>query len=731
MTQSKLIVVSNRLPVSVAKLEGQLVFSESSGGLATAMSSLGAQRDMVWIGWPGIASDDLTTSEKRQITRKLKDYNCVPVYLSQQQISEFYDGYANDTLWPLFHYFESIAHHNIDYWKAYQTVNSIFMRAVASQAHGTSTIWIQDYHLMLLPAMLRRVLPMSSIGFFLHIPFPSFELFRLLPERKEILYGLMGADLIGFHIYDYARHFLSSSLRLLGTKSNNGVIYHEGRTVKVDSFPIGIDYEKFAKVSMSNAVKHEAATLHQHHAGQKIILSVDRLDYTKGILQRLEAYDLLLQQHPRFLKKVCLMMIAVPSRIEVDTYKNLREAVEQAVSRINGRYGTIDWTPISYQFRNVPFQDLVALYAEADVALVTPLRDGMNLVAKEYIASKQKRTGVLVLSEMAGAIDEMPEALSVNPNDTMAITATIRQALTMPKKEQRSRLQNIQRRISSYTVQRWAEDFLDQLQLVKDEQTSLTAKALTLSIESDITTHYKNAKKRLLLLDYDGTLKGFTSSRRLLDSRPSKQLLALLVSLASESGTQLCIVSGRDKTTLEKWFGHTDIALIAEHGAWKKFDSVWSQTDADFSEDKKLLLPLLRQYADRTPGAIIEEKDYSLVWHYRDVPTELAYIRTLNLKHDLKEHINGSDIDIFDGNKIVEIKLKNITKGYAAEAAYSAAKPDIVIAIGDDYTDEDMFRALPQDSVTVHVGVGETDARYQLPTISRVISFLEKLRTRS
>jgi trehalose 6-phosphate synthase/phosphatase len=727
MSNSKLIVVSNRLPVSVTKSEGKLLFSESSGGLATAMSSLGSEREMVWIGWPGIASDDLTASDKRQITRKLKQHNCVPVYLTKQQGSEFYDGYANDTLWPLFHYFESIAHHNIDYWKAYQVVNSVFLKTVLSQTDDTSSIWIQDYHLMLLPALLREVLPSASIGFFLHIPFPSFELFRLLPERKEILTGLMGADLIGFHIYDYARHFLSSSLRLLGTKSTNGNIHYRGRTVKVDSFPIGIDYTKFANVSVSNAVRYQAAKLHEHHPGQKIVLSVDRLDYTKGILQRLEAFDVLLEQHPRFLKKVCLMMVAVPSRIEVETYKNLREAVEQAVSRINGKYGDIDWTPISYQFRNVPFQDLVALYSEADVALVTPLRDGMNLVAKEYVASKQKHTGVLILSEMAGAIDEMPEALSVNPNDTMSINAAIRKALTMPKKEQRIRLKSMQRRISSYTVQRWAADFLDQLQLVTDEQTSLSAKSLTSKIESDIITGYKRAKKRLLLLDYDGTLKEFTSSHQLLDSRPSKKLLSLLVNLAASSRTQLCIVSGRDKSTLEKWFGHTTISLIAEHGAWSKMKGTWTKTNADFSADKQLLLPLLRHYADRTPGAVIEEKDYSLVWHYRDVPTELAYIRTINLKHDVKELIKDSELGIFDGNKIVEIKIKSITKGFAAESITSSVMPDYIVSIGDDYTDEDMFRALPEDSITINVGDAETDARYQLPSVSHVTAFLEKL----
>lgn len=727
MIKPKLIVVSNRLPISVTKVNGQLVFNESSGGLATAMSSLNEDREMVWIGWPGISSDELSPSDKRQITRKLKAANCVPVYLSAQQIAEFYDGYANDTLWPLFHYFESIAHHDQDYWKAYQAVNTIFLKSVTAHADDTATIWIQDYHLMLLPALIRTALPHSTVGFFLHIPFPSFELFRLLPERKQILTGLMGADLIGFHIYDYARHFLSSSLRLLGIKSANGTMHYGGRTVKVDSFPIGIDYDKFARTALGDGVRDEAVTLHQHHHDQKIILSVDRLDYTKGILQRLEAFDLLLQQHPRFIKKVCLIMVAVPSRIKVDTYKNLRDAVEQAVSRINGHYGTIDWTPISYQFQNLPFEELVALYAEADVALVTPLRDGMNLVAKEYVASKQKHPGVLILSEMAGAIDELPEALSVNPNDTSSITAAIKKALIMPKKDQRIRLAGMQRRISSYTVQRWGADFLDQLQLAKQRQTSKNVKSITPEIETTIHHAFKQAKQRLLLLDYDGTLKSFTSSLRLRDSRPSKQLLALLVALADLPNTKLYIISGRDKNTLESWFGTTSISLVAEHGAWTKIDGNWQQTNASFKAQKQLLRPLLRQYVDRTPGAAVEEKDFSLVWHYRDVPTELAYIRTVNLKHELQPIIKDSDIGMYDGNKIVEIKLKNITKGFAVDTILKATPADFVLCIGDDYTDEDMFRALPDDAYTINVGNDDTKARHQMPTVRSVLDFLNRL----
>lgn len=721
---AKLIIVSNRLPISVSKQDGELVFNESSGGLATAMSSLDSEQEKIWIGWPGIASDDLTAADKRNINRRLKASGCIPVYLSSQQISEFYDGYSNDTLWPLFHYFESIAHHDQAFWKAYQKVNNIFLKTVLANAEPTDKIWIQDYHLMLLPALIRAQFPNSTIGFFLHIPFPSFELFRLLPERKEILLGLIGADLLGFHIYDYARHFLSSCLRLLGIKSSNGTILYEGRIIKVDSFPIGIDYKKFAQTSMSNEVKAEAETLRKHHPDQKVILSVDRLDYTKGILHRLDAFDLLLQQNSQFHKKVCLVMVAVPSRIKVDTYKNLRDAVEQAVSRINGTYGTIDWTPITYQFQNLPFNELVALYSEADIALVTPLRDGMNLVAKEYVASKQKRPGVLILSEMAGAIDELPEAISVNPNDTISLTAAIKTALAMPKKQQRERLLGMQRRISSYTVQKWGNDFLNQLQIAKDTQASENSKNITTATTQDIASSFTKAQSRLLLLDYDGTLKSFTSSLHLNDSRPSKNLMSLLNRLSNIPNTTVCIVSGRKKQNLEDWFSGTKLSLVVEHGAWKKTDGVWQKTNADFSEEKKQLRPILRQFADRTPGSVVEEKDFSLVWHYRDVPTELAYIRTVNLKHELQPLIKNTDIGMYNGNKIVEIKPKDITKGHAVKDIVDANPADFILCIGDDYTDEDMFRSLPDDACTINVGASETEAKYQLTDVKSVLNFL-------
>lgn len=725
MPKFKFVIVSNRLPVSVSRQDGQLVYTASSGGLATAMSSLDLTEESVWVGWPGINSDELSSSERASIVKELKKYRCVPVFLSSEDISNFYEGYSNDTLWPLFHYFQSYTTYKEAYWNSYKSVNRQYLKAVRKWADPEARIWIHDYHLLLLPGLTRAVLPEVSIGFFLHIPFPSYEIFRLLPERKEVLLGLLGSDLIGFHVHDYARHFLSSCLRSLGIQNQHGTIYFEGRAIHVDSFPIGIDYSKFKETLKKTEVQQMAAALRERYKSQKIILSVDRLDYSKGILQRLEAFDLLLSEHPELHKSIALVMVAVPSRTEVETYKGLRDVIEQTVSRINGRYGSVDWAPISYQFQNLPFEEVVALYSEADVALVTPLRDGMNLVAKEYVAAKGSKAGVLILSEMAGAIDELPEALSINPNDTRSTLAALLKALKMPKSEQRSRLKVMQGRIANYTVQRWGQDFIQQLTELSGPNSVHRYKRLTKAKVATIQNSFKHAKKRLILLDYDGTLQEFSLSPN--SAKPSSSLRRLLKNLAALERTNVAIISGRSRESLDKWFNQFNIPLVAEHGGWIKYNGEWTPVETTFTHEKKALLPVLEKYTDRTAGSWIEQKDFALVWHYRKVPVELAYVRAANLKRELQNALGESDVGVYNGNKIIEVKLKEVHKGYAASELAALYSPDLILAIGDDYTDEDMFKALPEEAITIKVGAGETSARYQITDVKTVLKLLGQL----
>lgn len=723
------IIVSNRLPVSVTKQNGTLVFTPSSGGLATAMSSLDSKTagSRLWIGWPGIASDGLTAAERNTITRKLRANNCVPVFLSQDQIKNFYEGYANDTLWPLFHYFHSVAQFNTSYWTAYQAVNKLYAKAITRVAGDEATIWVHDYHLMLLPLLIRKALPKSSICFFLHIPFPSYEIFRLLPERQAILEGLLGADLIGFHTYDYARYFMSSVLRTLGYENHNGEIPLDDHVVHVDAFPIGIDYQKFTTALVNPTVKDEVAALRNHYRGQQIILSVDRLDYSKGIPQRLRAFEDFLEQNPRYHKKVSLIIIAVPSRTEVQAYKDLRSSIEQSVSRINGSYGTVDWTPISYQFRNLPFEQVVALFVAADIALITPMRDGMNLVAKEYVASKQHTHGVLILSELTGAADELQEAISVSPNDTKALTAAIKTALTMPKTEQERRMRTMQQRISQYTLQRWAKDMIEQLTYTKQLQASRTNKLLSKDDHAKIVASAQRAKRRMIFLDYDGTLMPFVDSPDAASSRPTPRLMRLLTSLSTMPNTDLCIVSGRSREALQSWFKKLPITLVAEHGAWVRHNNEWAQGLFSFQHYKKALLPILEHFAERTPGAIIEEKNFALVWHYRNVTPELAYARNASLRHELALVLADTDIGIFSGTKILEIKPREIQKGTAVNELLADTTPDFILCAGDDYTDEDMFMSVPEDAITIKVGQKETAARFQSASIEELRKLLEDI----
>mgnify|MGYP001194310980 CR=1 FL=1 len=723
----KLIIVANRLPVSVTRDDnGKLAFTPSSGGLATAMSSLDIDPEKrLWIGWPGIASDELTASERTTVTKKLQNFGCYPVYLSADQVANFYSGYANDTIWPLFHYFQNHAQHVPEFWNAYKEVNSVYKQAVIKQATPESLIWIHDYHLMLLPELIRKNLPHSSIGFFLHIPFPSQEIFRLLPQRSEILQGLLGADLIGFHIYDYARHFLSATLRLLGVEHTRGTITLPDRSIKTDAFPLGIDYEKFSSSARRCNKSEVYQTLERIYRGQKVILSVDRLDYSKGIMKRLEAFEVLLEENPQLHKKLTLVVIAVPSRTEVETYKELRDQIELTVSRINGRYSTVDWTPISYQFKNLPFDELIALYTRADIALVTPLRDGMNLVAKEFVASKTSGQGVLILSEMAGAIDELHEAIKVNPNDISSLVRSIKKALRMPLKEQKTRLQSMRTRISRYTVQRWANDFIDELQATKNDQKRSSKQLINEKQLDKMATDFKTANSRKLFLDYDGTLKHFSKDFSGSKTAPSKSLTNLLGKLAALPNTEIYIISGRPHHTMDKWFSNLRINLAAEHGAWIKQNGKWVEADKPADTYKQKTLEIMKRYSDRTPGSKVEEKTAAIVWHYRNVVTELAYTRRNELRRELAAALAKSDIGIYNGNKIIEVKPKQINKGTVVSSALAKKPADFILCIGDDYTDEDMFAALPSRAYSIKVGHGETAAKFKVPSVDASLSLLQ------
>jgi len=588
------------------------------------------------------------------------------------------------------------------------------------------TIWIHDYHLLLLPELLRQRLPSAKIGFFLHIPFPSVEIFRLLPWRNEILEGILGADLIGFHTYDYVRHFMSSTSRLLGYEHTLGRFLVDNRVVKVDAFPMGIDYERYSEAHKKREVQKEIERIKKKISRGKIILSVDRLDYTKGILNRLEAFDYFLKQNPEYRGEVTLIIVAVPSRTGVETYKILKRALDELVGRINGDYGTIEWMPVWYLYQFLPFQKLTALYSIADIALVTPLRDGMNLIAKEFVATKGENGGMLILSGMAGAVHELGEALIVNPNNKEQVASAIKEAIEMPVEEQIERNRMMQNRLKRYNVVRWAHDFIERLQAIHNYQEQLKERIITPPIRKRLTQDYRYAKRRLLLLDFDGTLIPF--AKRPEYAKPDSDIIGILKQLGSDDKNEVVIISGRDKETLSRLFNGRPLAFIAEHGVWiRENGNSWIEIEPLRKDWKEEIRSVFELWADRTPGSFIEDKEFSLVWHYRKSDPALASARVSELKEILIKLTENFNLGILEGNKVLEVKNAGINKGRAALNWLSKDEWDFVMAIGDDSTDEDIFDVLPGRSYSIKVGLGASKANYNIISVKEVRSLLREI----
>ncbi len=722
----KLIIISNRLPVTVKKSENGFEYEESIGGLATGLKNYHKQKESIWIGWPGLAKDNYTANQLKKITEELHgSYNCLPVFMSEDDVHQFYYGFCNKTIWPLFHYFTNKTEYDEDSWESYQKVNKLFFKRVESIIEEDDTIWIHDYQLMLLPEMIRDKYPDTKIGFFLHIPFPSFELYRLLVWRDQILHGLLGADLIGFHTYDYVRHFLSSVRRLLGYEHNLNQISYEDRYVQVDAYPMGIDYDRFSKEYNTPQFREEVERIVNSTKGEKIILSIDRLDYTKGIPERIKAFEEFLVTNPEYMGKVRFHIIVAPSRIKVDSYENLRSEIAELVSEINGNYGTVDWMPIWYYFQSFSQESLIALYKYADVLLVTPLRDGMNLVAKEYIAARTDREGMVVISETAGAASEIGEAVVVNPHDRSAIARGIKRALTIPIEEKKVINSILHKRLKRYNVNFWAEEFLDGIEQCAD----VSHQAVTSSIEKDCTVvvdAYNKAKKRIIFLDYDGTLVGFKSIP--LQAKPDQELKTLLYKLIEDPLNTVIIVSGRDRHTLEDWLGDLRIHMLAAHGLWRREqDGQWSMTAALDNSWKDKVISIMQMYVDRMPGALIEEKDYSLAFHYRLCEPDMVAVKLGEVRAVLSSVIQSMSLSIQEGNKVLEIKDSRVDKGQSASTFIYNQDYDFILGAGDDHTDEDLFAAMPQEAITIKIGMDNTNAKYRLKSWRSMRVLLKKL----
>src|SRR5215469_16589219 len=531
---ARIIVVSNRLPLTLKKTEQGWETARSSGGLASAMNPLLSKTGGEWIGWAGDSGGEDGHQRQEILSAWAKTEHCFAVELPKEVATGFYEGYANQTLWPVFHNFPSLLRFDSRHWESYVEANRLFCEAVVKRYRPNDLIWVHDYHLMLLPQMLRERLRDAAVGFFLHIPFPSSEIFPVLPRREELLQGLLGADLLAFQTHAHLQQFRAALLRVLGMESRIAEVALGSRAVRLEALPIGIAPEEYTGLLNSDATTGKQYTdWAQRYRGRKVLLAVDRLDYTKGVPERLRAYAHLLRSAPELRERVVLIQIAVPTREGIDTYQELRTEVNRLVGEINGQLGTPEWTPLIYINRSIERCELVALYELADVAWVGSHRDGMNLVAKEYVACKPEGDGVLVLSEFAGAAAEMGEALLINPFDEDRTVATLKRALALDEHERRLRMTALHHRIVRNNVFHWGDAFVAALQDAASERGRYIDTQPQRLRPGEIRDAYLRARRRLLIFDYDGTLVAFAKWPR--QAIPPPEVLDLLNALAADT----------------------------------------------------------------------------------------------------------------------------------------------------------------------------------------------------
>ncbi|MBA2761625.1 MAG: bifunctional alpha,alpha-trehalose-phosphate synthase (UDP-forming)/trehalose-phosphatase [Segetibacter sp.] len=731
---SRLIIISNRLPFSLDLSEGDVQIRQSSGGLVSAIkgyfegtADTGIKfSEKIWVGSCDFSKENW---DAHKGSLQGGDFTVEPVFMDQEVYSNYYNGFSNSTLWPLFHYFPSLTEYKKEHFEAYIAVNKIFAKRIIEIMRPDDVIWVHDYQLMILPRLIRKANIDATIGFFLHIPFPTYEIYRLLPLqwKKAILKGLLGSDLVGFHTYDYAQYFINSVKMILGLDNHYNVLHYQNRLVKADLFPIGIDYKKFKKASEDEAIITFRNELLSNFGDKKIIFSVDRLDYTKGLNYRLNGYENFLERYPEWREKVIFIFNIIPSRDNIPAYNKRRKMIEEKVSAINGRFSSIKWQPLLYRYNHLGFNELCGLYQAAHIALITPLRDGMNLVAKEFVASCNDG-GVLILSELTGAASELNEASQVNPTDAEELADTIASALKMPLEEQKERMKAMQQRLADYDVVRWVNDFLEQLFSIKKEQQKLQVKMLEPKIVSKIKADYEKAGKRLILLDYDGTLAPFTKIPS--HAAPDKNTLEFLNKISSDDRNEVAIISGRDSKTLSKWLGHLSLTFVSEHGVYIKYkNQEWECQTSVAPEWKDAVRPMLQSCVTRCAGSLIEEKQNTLSWHYRNTHQGLGFIRSRELLNNLIQLTSNTPLQVIDGNKVLEVRLTGVDKGITALKLHNHFNPEFTLCIGDDTTDEDMFKSLEKKAYTIKIGNDATAANYNIPTQADVLPFLEQVLT--
>ncbi len=724
---SVLAVVSNRLPFSAERRHGGLSLTRSPGGLVAALDPVLKRLGGVWAGWPGVPQEDIEAAGG--LTIAPNGSVCYrPVPLSAREVSQYYGGFANGTLWPLFHFFVGRATIDAATWRIYERVNERFAGAVAEDARRGALVWVHDYQLLLVPYYLRRLAPNVRLAFFLHIPFPSADVFRVLPWCRNLLRGMLASDLVGFQVPAYAEHFLACSERLLGCEVDRvaGIVRFEGRDVSVQSHPISVDAEAIEQLA---GVSAPARPRHGDRVAE--VLGVDRLDYTKGLNERLLAVERFLERYPAYHERVRFTQLLVPSREHVAEYSQLKREIDEIVGRINGRFSEGGWTPIRYFVRSLPPEDLVPLYRQADVALVTPLRDGMNLVAKEYVCAQLENDGVLVLSELAGAAEELQEALVVNPFDVDAVAEALHRALSMPEDERRARMSALRDRVRTNNVHVWVNRFLEAAGAAARHARASTASP-TDAVLRRLTPWLAQRPTVALFVDYDGTLTP-------LAARPEEARLAdstrqVLEQALRTPGVDVVVVSGRSVADLKDMVGVPGLTYVGNHG----FEIEGPGISYLYPGTERFLAALAGAATDLgtlgVEGAWVQHKGVTLSYHLRGVP------RTLRDKaHRRAEKIlRKRRLRVVTGHDAVEGRPPvDWHKGHAVlfvvGRRHGVQWPARVRAlyIGDDATDEDAFRSLRGMGRSICVSqvppAAGTAADYRLPDPDAVVQLVRWL----
>ncbi|CAI9784295.1 unnamed protein product [Fraxinus pennsylvanica] len=728
--RQRLLVVANRLPVSaVRRSEDSWSLDISAGGLVSALLGM-KEFEARWIGWAGVNVPD--EIGQKTLTKELAEMRCIPVFLDEEIVHQYYNGYCNNILWPLFHYLGLPQEDRLattrnfqSQFAAYKKANQMFADVVNNHYEEGDVVWCHDYHLMFLPKCLKEYNSKMKVGWFLHTPFPSFEIHRTLPSRTELLRAVLAADLVGFHTYDYARHFISACTRILGLEGTPEGVENQGKLTRVAVFPIGIDSDRFIRALEVPQVQEHIRELKKRFAGRKVMLGVDRLDMIKGIPQKILAFEKFLEENPYWRDKVVLLQIAVPTRTDVPEYQKLTSQVHEIVGCTNGRFGTLSAVPIHHLDRSLDFHALCALYSVTDVALVTSLRDGMNLVSHEFVACQDSKRGVLILSEFAGAAQSLGAgAILVNPWNISEVAAAIGQALNMPVEEREQRHRHNFDHVTNHTAQQWVKFFVSELNNTVIEVQKRIRQVPPQLVFRDAIQSYLQSNNRLLILGFNATLtepvdnlgrRGGDQIKEM-DLKLHPELKGPLTKLCSDPNTTIVVLSGSDRSVLDDNFGEYNMWLAAGNGMFlRSTRGAWMTTmpehlSMDWVDSVK---HVFKYFTERTPRSCCERRETSLVWNYKYADVEFGRLQARDMLQHLRTGpMYNSSVDVVQGSRSVEVRANGVTKGAAiihilGEIVHSKAiciPIDCVLCIGHFLLkDEDVYTffepELPPDTI--------------------------------